>query len=237
MLNTPGSTIDTPEAAAAAKTLQDWVRKGYLPDDVNAVDYTAMLGRFVAGQGLFMILGDWEAANLTKKMGPNVGFFATPPRDPDTRTVAASGPAPLLISKKAKNPDAAAYFLNWTQTNAAARQVIVDTSGNFPGGDPDLPSPTVPTNSVVKDTQAVFTKLAQDNGVVGVLVAATPGMLASTMTPQIQLLRWRPHHAREVRRQPPKRLREGPGSLNVRVPRRPGATTIAPRSLPPPASM
>jgi ABC-type glycerol-3-phosphate transport system substrate-binding protein len=186
--NAPRATIDTAEAVAAARTLQDWVHQGYLSGDANAFDYTAMLGRFVAGKALFMILGDWEAANLTTKMGTNVGFFATPPRDGAKGIVAASGPAPLLIPKKAPHPGAAAFFLNWTQTNPAARQVIVDTSGNFPGGDPSLPTPKVPAGSVIKDTQAVFAQLSRDNGVVGVLVAATPGMFASTMTPQIQLL-------------------------------------------------
>lgn len=186
--NAPGASIDTPAAVKAAGVLQDWATKGYISSDANAVDYTTMLGRFIGGEALFLILGDWEASNLTTQMGDNVGFFATPPVDEGGQFVAASGPAPLEISANSKNKDAAAFFLNWTQTDPTARQLIVDSSGSFPGGDPSLAPPTVPEGSVAVDTQAVYRLVTGDDGVVGVLVAASPGMFQSTMTPQLQLL-------------------------------------------------
>lgn len=184
----PGATIDVPEAVEAAARLQEWAEKGWINADANAVDYTSMVGRFASGEGVFMFLGNWQAADLDAKMAGNVGFFLTPPEASDDRYVAMSTPGSLVIPARAENADAAAYFLNWTLTDPVARQMVADIGGSVPGGDPSLPLPDVAPGSVTEQTQTAFQRVAEDNGAVGFLTNATPGMFQNTLTPQLQLL-------------------------------------------------
>ncbi|WP_162606120.1 ABC transporter substrate-binding protein [Jiangella aurantiaca] len=186
--NAPDATIQTDGAVEAAAQLQDWANQGYLSPDANAVDYTTMLGRFTAGEALFLVLGDWEAANLDGAMGTNVGFFAAPPLEEGGRHVAVAGPAAFVVAANSDHPDEAAYFLDWAQTDPAARQLIVDIAGSFPGGSPDLSAPRIDPDSVLVDTQRAFEAISAYDGAVPVLSDATPGMFVSTLGPELQLL-------------------------------------------------
>ncbi|SFD26713.1 ABC transporter substrate-binding protein [Streptomyces aidingensis] len=186
--NVPGATIDVPESVAAARRLQEWAEKGYLNSDANSVDYTSMVGRFAAGEGLFMFLGNWQAAALDSEMEGNVGFFLFPPEDAGRPAIAMSTPGSLVIPAKAENPDAAAYFLNWTLTNSTARQTVADVGGSVPGGDPGRPLPDVAPGSVTEQTQEAFQDVAEGDGAIGFLTNATPGMFQNTLAPQLQLL-------------------------------------------------
>jgi raffinose/stachyose/melibiose transport system substrate-binding protein len=107
-----GATFDTPAALKATQTIQKWAQAGYFPKDANALDYTAMMGQFQKGGGLFMFNGDWESATLDKGMPGNVGFFLFPGETAGAKHVAMSAPNTFGISAKAKHPDAAAFFLN-----------------------------------------------------------------------------------------------------------------------------
>ena len=58
----PGATIDTPSNLEAAKHLEQWIKSGYFPADVNAIEYTDANARFSEGEGVFMFNGDWQNA-------------------------------------------------------------------------------------------------------------------------------------------------------------------------------
>jgi raffinose/stachyose/melibiose transport system substrate-binding protein len=183
-----GATFDTPAALKATQTIQKWAQAGYFPKDANALDYTAMMGQFQKGGGLFMFNGDWESATLDKGMPGNVGFFLFPGETAGAKHVAMSAPNTFGISAKAKHPDAAAFFLNWAHTNAKAREITVKIGGSSPGGPPDLAVPSAAEGTVLAQTLKASAQLGTENGAVDFTANATGAIFASAITPELQKL-------------------------------------------------
>ncbi|WCN83331.1 ABC transporter substrate-binding protein [Micromonospora sp. LH3U1] len=184
----PGATFDTPAALKATQAIQKWAQAGYFPKDANALDYAGMVGEFQKGNGLFMFNGDWESANLDKAMSGNVGFFLFPTESAGGKHVAMSAPNTFGVSAKAKNPDAAAFFLNWVHTNAKAREIAVTVGGSSPGGPSDLPVPAAAPNTVLAETLKASQQLGAENGAVDFTANATGGIFAAAITPELQKL-------------------------------------------------
>ncbi|MET8045717.1 extracellular solute-binding protein [Micromonospora sp. NPDC005215] len=184
----PGAAFDTPAALKATQTIQKWAQAGYFTKDANALDYAGMVGEFQKGNGLFMFNGDWESANLDKSMPGNVGFFLFPTESPGGKHVAMSAPNTFGVSAKAKNPDAAAYFLNWVHTNAKAREISVTVGGSSPGGPSDLPVAAAAPNTVLAETLKASQQLGAENGAVDFTANATGGIFAAAITPEMQKL-------------------------------------------------
>jgi raffinose/stachyose/melibiose transport system substrate-binding protein len=187
ILQQPGATFDTPEAREATEHLVQWIDAGYFQPDVNAIDYTTHIGQFVAGEGLFLFIGDWESANLGSQMGDDVGFFLVPPREAGAGHVAMSAPAAYGIAASSPNADAAAFFLNWVHTDPEARRIIVESSGQTPGGPPDLPVP-LKEGTLTAETIAASAVLGKEDGAVDFIANATGAILSSVMTPELQKL-------------------------------------------------
>lgn len=184
----PGATFDTPAALKATQTIQKWAQAGNFPKDANALDYTAMMGQFQKGGGLFMFNGDWESATLDKAMPGNVGFFLFPGETAGVKHVAMSAPNTFGISAKAKHPAAAAFFLNWAHTNAKAREITVKIGGSSPGGPPDLAVPSAAEGTVLAQTLKASAQLGAENGAVDFTANATGAIFASAITPEMQKL-------------------------------------------------
>ena len=184
----PNATIDTPTNLQATEHLEKWIKAGYFPSDTNSIDYGANMGKFIGGTGLFLFNGDWESGNLDKQMAGNAGFFLMPPATAGAKHAAMSAPLTYGIGAKAKNPDCAAFFLNWVATNPEARKINVEVGGSNPGGPPDLPIPAVAPGSVTEATLAAGNVLAGDNGAMDFIANATGAIFAEGWTPQLQLL-------------------------------------------------
>jgi raffinose/stachyose/melibiose transport system substrate-binding protein len=184
----PDATLVTDAAVRAATDIQRWGEAGYFPSDANALDYTGMMGRFTAGEGLFMFNGDWESVNLQTAMGDNVGFFLAPPDTEGGQYVAMSAPATYVVPARAQHPDEIVYFLNWVHTNEDARRIIVETTGSSPGGPASLPVPEVPAGSVTEATLEATNTLASSGVAIDFLANATPGIYAGTFRPELQQL-------------------------------------------------
>jgi len=182
------ATYQLDSSVQAATTIQDWATKGYFPDDVNAVDYATSVGRFAQGEGVFMINGDWSASAFDAASSGGYGFFLVPGETASSKHVAMAAPATYVIPETAKNKDTAAYFLNWVHTNTQARQIVLDITGSAPGGPADLAAPTPKEGTLAVDTVAAATQLAQEDGAIDFLGNATPGILTSTLGPNLQLL-------------------------------------------------
>lgn len=183
-----GATFDTPAALKAAQTIEQWAKAGYFPADANAIDYTSMMGQFQEGTGLFMFNGDWEAGTLGKSMAADVGFFLFPPESEGGKHVAMSAPNTFGIGAKAKNPDAAAFFLDWAHTNEQAREISVQLGGSSPGGPADLEISAPAEGTVLAETLAASQQLAEENGAVDFTANATGSIFASAITPELQKL-------------------------------------------------
>jgi raffinose/stachyose/melibiose transport system substrate-binding protein len=184
----PGATFDTPAALKATQTIQRWARAGYFPKDANALDYTAMMGEFQKGNGLFMFNGDWESGTLDKSMSGDVGFFLFPTESGGGNHVAMSAPNTFGVGAKARHPDAAAFFLNWVHTNVKAREISVTIGGSHPGGPSGLAVPAVTEGSVLAQTLKASQQLGAENGAVDFTANATGGIFAAAITPEMQKL-------------------------------------------------
>jgi raffinose/stachyose/melibiose transport system substrate-binding protein len=181
----PGATIDTPTNLTAAQHLQQWVKAGYFPKDVNATEYTDANARFGKGEGVFMFNGDWQNAVYDKDMSSNVGFFVFPPGQAGGSLAAMSAPLTYGIGAKAKNADCAAFFLNWVATNEKAREIDVAVGGSNPGGPPDLAVPQA-TAPITNETLTAGAEVAKDNGAMDFIANATGSIFAQGWTPELQ---------------------------------------------------
>ncbi len=183
-----GATIDTPSNLEAAQHLQQWIEAGYFPEDVNAIEYTDSNARFAAGEGLFTFNGDWQNAGFDELAPGNVGFFLFPPAEQGAGRAAMSSPVTFGIAATAKNPDCAAFFLDWVATNPEARQINVSLAGSSPGGPSDLPIPEVAAGSVTNETLAAAQQVAADNGLMDFIANATGTIFLESggWTPELQ---------------------------------------------------
>jgi raffinose/stachyose/melibiose transport system substrate-binding protein len=183
----PGASIDTPANRRAVQHLADWIQAGYFDRDANAMDYAKMMGKFLAGDGLFMFNGDWESGNLDKAMPGRAGFFPMP-SEKSGKLAAMSAPLTYGIAANAKHADCAAVFLDWVASNPDARRIDVEVGGSHPMGPAGAPMPPVQQGSVTAETLATGARIAQDNGAMDFIANATGAIYAKSWTPQLQKL-------------------------------------------------
>jgi len=182
----PGATIDTPTNLIAAQHLEQWIKKGYFPPDINAIEYTDSNARFTKGEGVFTFNGDWENANYDKNMPGNVGFFLFPPAQAGGSPAAMSAPLTFGIAAKAKNADCAAFFLNWVASNETARQIDVSVGGSNPGGPAEAKMPSVAEGSITNETLAAGTVIGKAGTAMDFIANATSSIFAQGWTPELQ---------------------------------------------------
>ncbi len=187
VFNKPGATIDIPEALSAATTLVKWADAGYLPSDVNAINNTEVVARFTRGDAVFVYDGNWNTATYNKEMGDNVSFFLLPPASSGGKSSSMSDPFNYVIPAKAANKDAAAAFLNFAYTDEG-RAIMVETTGQVPGGPADADVPTTGAGPVIQDTLNAFKQLNADDGITPYIGNATASIYTDTIIPQFQLL-------------------------------------------------
>lgn len=182
------ATIDTPENLEAAEHLSSWIDKGYFAPDVNSMDYSQMMSRFIGGESVFIFNGDWESGNLDAQMPDNVGFFLMPPVEKGGQVGAMSAPTTYGVSAYADEPDCAAFFFDWVATNETARTIAVESGGSHPMGPADAFMPTIAAGSVTAETLAAGADLSQNNGSMDFIANATGSIYAKTLTPNLQEL-------------------------------------------------
>jgi raffinose/stachyose/melibiose transport system substrate-binding protein len=181
-----GATIDTPSNLVAAKRLEQWIKNGYFPPDINAIEYTDAAARFSKGEGVFTFNGDWQNAGYDSAMPGNVGFFVMPPAKAGDGPAAMSAPLTYGIAAKAKNAAAAAFFLNWVATNQKAREIDVAIGGSNPGGPADAKMPAVAAGSVTNDTLAGGPVVGKAGNSMDFIANSTSSIFAQGWTPELQ---------------------------------------------------
>ena len=182
----PGATIDTPENLEAAQHLEQWIKNGYFPSDVNAIEYTDAAARFGKGEGVFTFNGDWQNAGYDAEMPGNVGFFVMPPAEASGSPAAMSAPLTFGIAANAKNADCAAFFLTWVASNDKAREINVSVGGSNPGGPGDATMPAVAEGSVTNDTLAAGSVIGKAGTSMDFIANATSSIFAQGWTPELQ---------------------------------------------------
>jgi raffinose/stachyose/melibiose transport system substrate-binding protein len=186
IFNKPGATIDTPTNLTAAQHLEQWIKAGYFPPDINAIEYTDAATRFGQGEGVFTFNGDWQNNGYDTDMAGNVGFFVMPPVVAGEKPSAMSGPLTYGIAATAKHADCAAFFFNWLGTNDAARQINVTIGGSNPGGPLGAKIPAVAAGSVTAYTLAGGPLVGSN--AMDFIANATSSIFAQGWTPELQKL-------------------------------------------------
>jgi len=184
----PGATIDTPSNLVATQHLEQWIKNGYFPPDLNAIQYFDATSRFGKGEGVFTFNGDWQNAGYDTDMAGNVGFFVFPPADAGGSPAAMSAPLTFGIAATAKHADCAAFFLNWVAANPTARQIDVTVGGSNPGGPADATMPTVVAGSVTNDTLAAGPVIGKAGTSMDFIANSTSAIMATGWTPELQKL-------------------------------------------------
>lgn len=182
----PGATIDTPENLVAAQYLEQWIKNGYFPPDINAIEYTDANARFRQGEGVFIFNGDWENASYDRDMAGNIGFFLMPPAEEGGSPAAMSAPLTFGIAANAKNADCAAFFFNWLSSDDEARQIDVTVGGSNPGGPSGLTMPSVAEGSVTNETLAAGVVVGEAGTSMDFIANATSAIFAQGWTPELQ---------------------------------------------------
>ncbi|MEO8608856.1 MAG: ABC transporter substrate-binding protein [Chloroflexota bacterium] len=182
----PGATIDTPENLVAAQHLETWIKNGYFPPDINAIEYTDANARFGKGEGVFIFNGDWQNAGYDTDLPDNAGFFVMPPAEADGSPAAMSAPLTFGIAANAKNADCAAFFLNWVASNDEARKIDVAVGGSNPGGPVDTTMPTVAEGSITNETLAAGPVIGAAGTSMDFIANATSAIFAQGWTPELQ---------------------------------------------------
>jgi raffinose/stachyose/melibiose transport system substrate-binding protein len=181
-----GATIDTPSNLRAAQMLESWIKKGYFPSDINAIEYTDAAARFGKGEGVFTFNGDWQNPGYDNDLPGNVGFFLLPPEKAGGNPAAMSAPLTYGIAAKAKQADAAAFFLTWVATNPVARQINIDIGGSNPGGPANAPAAKVKAGSVTNETLAAGAVVGKAGTAMDFIANATSAIFAQGWTPELQ---------------------------------------------------
>ena len=180
------SDFDTPDNLIAAQHLEQWIKDGYFPPDINAIEYTDANARFGKGEGVFIFNGDWQNAGYDTDLPGKVGFFVMPPAQADGSPAAMSAPLTYGIAANAKNADCAAFFLNWVASNEAARQIDVTVGGSNPGGPADAAMPTVAEGSITNDTLAAGAVIGKAGTSMDFIANSTSSIFAQGWTPELQ---------------------------------------------------
>ncbi|MGH2946219.1 MAG: extracellular solute-binding protein [Solirubrobacteraceae bacterium] len=160
-----GASFDTPENREAAARLQQWADAGYFTQDFNGTGYDPAWQQFAEGAGPFLIAGTWLLADLSDRMGEDLGFMLMPGDAP----IALGGESlPFAITSKSEHPGVAAAYIDFI-TNADAAGVLADT-GNLPA----METAATAQTPAGEDVFAAWRTLAEQDGLVPYLDYATP---------------------------------------------------------------
>jgi raffinose/stachyose/melibiose transport system substrate-binding protein len=184
----PGASINIPSFVKAATTLQTWAKDGYFESDVNSIQESDAVSEFDSGTGLFYVSGNWDAPAIDKAGPGKFGFFGFPPVSAGGVTDAMSASDLQVIPIKAAHPAQAAAFLNFIQTDQAARQDSLDLGGYVPGGPANAAPLSTPAGSAVSGTVAFFSQATTKNELTEFMVNATSSISAQTLVPESELL-------------------------------------------------
>jgi raffinose/stachyose/melibiose transport system substrate-binding protein len=180
----PGATLDRPGVKQGAATLQSWVSNGYISASANGTAYDDGTSKFIKGEGVFMVTGNWIQARIDQEMKGGAGFMLMPPATAGAPARATGAlTSPFAVSTKSKHPDVAAAFINFMISKEASPTL-------FKGG--YLPalngaSSTAGAGTAQEGTVEGWRKVTQADGMALYMDWATPSM-GDTLFAEVQKL-------------------------------------------------
>lgn len=179
----PGSTLESDAGTTAATILADWAAQGYIPESSNGTDGSGAVAAFLEGNSLFMVDGNWDATTVDEGLPGDAGFFTLPGLTEDAPSVGVGTSLALAIPAKADDPNLAAAFLDYLNSEDAA--ALEFENGYMPVAHADTIE--AGDDSILSDYLAAWDKVAESNGLTPYFNNATPTM-NDTLTSQGQQL-------------------------------------------------
>ena len=164
-----GASWEDDGTIAALAQLSAWAEAGYLGSAPNGLAYDTAWADFAKGTGVLLIGGSWLGPDMEKTMGEDLRFMA-PPAGKDGKVATTGGTGlPFSIPSAAKNPDAAAAFIDFL-TGDEAMQLIADNGGMPVNRTAEL----APDSGVNKDIYEAFDAVSTKGTLLPYLDYATP---------------------------------------------------------------
>lgn len=167
----PGGTIVTDEALAATEKLAEWAEAGYYNESANGIGQADATAQFAAGDALFLINGNWAAAQLAQEMGDDAGFILFPGAEADAPGRGSGFSVSYSISARSDNADVAAAFLDFLGSAEAAP--IIAEGGFLPPNVEAAPE----LGGVLTDLTQEYRAVVADDGINAFPDFAAPQML------------------------------------------------------------
>jgi raffinose/stachyose/melibiose transport system substrate-binding protein len=117
---------DVPEVITAIDLFfRDFVESGYYPEGVNAITYDDANALFFSGQAGMLPTGTWLVSTIVETVQDfEVDFFPFPSIDGSSVSPPAGVGAGLFVAADAKNTEGALTFIDYLQSDEAARFTI-----------------------------------------------------------------------------------------------------------------
>lgn len=185
----PGATLlNDPGFEKAAATLKKWADSAYLAKGVSAVADPDAITELTSGQRGYFLSGNWNAKELSEKLGADLGFFLLPGESADQPAIATGSGFPYSISAKSQNKDVAAAFLDYIISEKAAQGVY---DGGFIPIQPFDGDPAQVQGEFMSAYKAVvggagvgpFANWATSS-IIDPLTAGVQGVISGNMTPK-----------------------------------------------------
>lgn len=164
-----GETFETDANRDAAQTLVDWQKAGYLgdPTTVNGTDLQGAVDNFIAGKGLFLVDGIWDAGKIGDGLGADAGFLPFPGEN----VTGIGTSVAYAISSQSEHPNEAAAFLDFLRSPEASEQQFAQ------GFMPNDPTVAVAEDGTLQgDIVAAWAQIADADGLVAFNNNATATM-------------------------------------------------------------
>lgn len=191
-----GASWTTDQNTQALTTLGEWGKNGWLGKSPNGQDYDAAWKEFTQGKAVFLPGGSWLAADMEAAMKDDLGFLpAFSGADGSPATTGGTG-IPFAVPAKAKQPDAAAAYINFITSDEAMK--VLAENGNMPV---NKTLENAPKHGVQKDIFSAFDQVSTKGMLLPYLDYATPsfadtcgngvqGVIGGTAAPEEALQRF-----------------------------------------------
>jgi ABC-type glycerol-3-phosphate transport system substrate-binding protein len=154
----PGGDLTGADAVAATQTLVDWSDAGYYAPGANGTGQADATANFAQGKSVFLMNGNWAAAQVSDELGDDAGFFLMPGPTADAPATGSGFSVAYSVSSRTDVPDAAAAFLDFLSSDEAA---VIESEGGFlPPNIEAAPEQT----GVRADLYAAFQRVIEANG-------------------------------------------------------------------------
>jgi ABC-type glycerol-3-phosphate transport system substrate-binding protein len=124
----PGGDLTGPDAVAATEKLVEWAQKGYIAEGANGTGQADATAAFAQGKAVYLMNGNWAAAQVDDELGEDAGFFLFPGPTADGPATGSGFSVSYSVSARTDQPDAAAAFLDFLASDEAA---AIESEGGF----------------------------------------------------------------------------------------------------------